>query len=100
MEITERKLLTIVAESVLEPRLIEVVDKMGAVGYTITDARGSGSRGARSAGWTHNGNIRFEVICTGEIADRIAAHLREHYYANYAMVLFITDVGVMRPDKF
>ena len=100
MEITEVKLLTIVAEAVLEPQLIEVVEEKGAGGYTITDARGSGSRGVRSAGWTHNGNIRLEVICTPEVADDITACLRERYYADYAMVLFITDVGVLRPDKF
>jgi hypothetical protein len=34
------------------------------------------------------------------LSDRIVAHLQERYYANYAMVLWIEDVEVLRPPKF
>ena len=30
----------------------------------------------------------------------IAAYLQEHYYADYAMILFLSDVEVLRPEKF
>lgn len=94
------KLVTIVTEALLEAGITTTLKKLGATGYTITDARGSGSRGVRDAGWSSSGNIRIEVICTPEVADRIATHLREHYYENYAMIIFIADVGVLRPGKF
>ena len=95
-----RKLLTIVTEAVLESDLAELLPTLGATGYTIVNARGRGSRGAREAGWSTNSNIRIEVICEPATADRIAEHLREHYYRNYAMVLFLSDVEVLRPEKF
>lgn len=100
MDTTHRKLLTIITEAVLEPRLIDLVRKMGASGYTVTEARGSGSRGVRSAGWTHNGNIRLELICSDAVAVKISEHLKAHFYADYAMVSFVMDVSVLRADKF
>mgnify|MGYP003513056842 FL=1 len=51
MELVPLKLVTIVAESLLEKRLVEEVKRLGAKGYTITPARGEGSRGIRSVDW-------------------------------------------------
>jgi len=95
-----RKLLTVVTEASLERSLVEDLRDLGARGWTITDARGQGHRGKRSLDWEHGGNIRLEVICDAALADRLVAHLREHYYDNYAMVLFVLDVEVLRPEKF
>ena len=100
MEGHARKLLTIVTEAALEPTLTREVERLGAHGFTITEARGKGMRGARNAGWEASGNIRLEVVCDATTAARIADHLREHYYDDYAMILFITDVEVLRPGKF
>lgn len=95
-----RKLLTIVTEAVLEPDICEALQDLGAAGYTVTNARGSGSRGVRDAGWSSSGNIRVEVICSDDVAQRIAEHMRHNYYDDYAMIIFESDVRVFRPDKF
>jgi len=95
-----RKLLTIVTEAPLEQTLLVDLERLGACGYTITDARGKGSRGVRNAQWVHSGTIRVEVVCDAATADSIAAHLKDRYYDNYAMILFISDVAVLRPAKF
>lgn len=95
-----RKLLTIVTEAALETHLTRDLDQLGAPGYTITNARGRGQRGVRRATWETDSNIRVEIICDDETADRIARHLREHYYDNYAMILALSDVEVLRPEKF
>ncbi len=100
MDSNHRKLLTIVTEAVLETSITEVLDELGASGYTIVNARGRGSRGIRDAGWTSSGNIRVEVVCDAALAERIAASVRDKFYANYAMILYIGDVTVLRPDKF
>ncbi len=100
MSMARRKLVTVVCEAALESRLTETVMRLGAHGYTVTDARGRGSRGVRNAAWDEAANIRLEVVCEEPVARRIAEHLQQHYYANYAMVLFCTDVEVLRPDKF
>ncbi len=94
------KLLTIITESALENELTAVLERLGARGYTIINARGKGSRGVRDAGWSTNSNIRLEVICDAVMAETIADYMQEHYYRDYAMVLFVADVGVMRPEKF
>lgn len=96
----ERKLLTIITEALLETELCEGIRKLGATGYTVTNARGSGSRGVRDAGWASSGNIRVEVVCSKELADTIAEHLRSKYYDNYAMIIFESDVRVLRSEKF
>ena len=54
----------------------------------------------RSAGWDTDGNIRVEIICARELAERIAEHLQTKYYANYAMVCYLAQVEVLRPEKF
>lgn len=95
-----RKLVTIVTEAVLEQRLLRDLQSLGARGYTVTEARGKGGRGVRAADWEPGGNIRIEVICTAATAAAIAAYLQQHYYENYAMILFTAEVEVMRPDKF
>lgn len=94
------KLLTIVTESALENTLVQDLDQLGVTGYTISDARGKGAHGIRGANWDANSNIRIEVICNNETATAIAEHVQKHYYSNYAMTLFITDVTVLRPAKF
>ncbi|WP_104132242.1 transcriptional regulator [Cryobacterium sp. M91] len=100
MQSHTRKLLTVVTEAALEGTLVRDIDRLHAHGYTITDARGKGSRGTRNAGWETNGNIRIEVVCDAATAEGIAAHFQEHYYDNYAMILFVSDVEVLRPEKF
>ncbi|WP_376748577.1 P-II family nitrogen regulator, partial [Stutzerimonas balearica] len=42
----------------------------------------------------------LEVICSREIAERIAAHLEQRYYENFAMVCYLAEVEVLRPEKF
>ena len=96
----ERKLLTVITEALLENELCEAITKLGATGYTVTNARGSGSRGVRDAGWASSGNIRVEVVCSKELSDAIAEHLREKYYDKYAMIIFESDVRFLRSGKF
>ena len=100
MDSIHRKLLTIVTESLLETSIIEALDDLGVSGYTIVNARGRGSRGVRDAGWASSGNIRVEVVCDATMAERIAESFRNKFYANYAMILYIGDVTVLRSDKF
>ncbi len=96
----KRKLLTVICEARLERRLTADIMTLGAHGYTVSEARGQGSRGVRNAAWEASANIRLEVVCESAVAERIAAHLQVHYYDNYAMILYRSDVDVLRPEKF
>jgi nitrogen regulatory protein PII len=95
-----RRMVTIVTEAALERALVAELEALGVKGFTITDARGKGSRGTRQSDWVQEGNIRVEVICDPALAERIAEHVRDRFYANYAMILFMQDVSVLRSDKF
>ncbi len=94
------KQITIITESALEHRLTDDIQRLGAHGYTITNARGKGHRGVRNADWSTSSNIRVEVVCGASVAIAITEHFKEHYFENYAMILFTSDVEVMRSEKF
>lgn len=96
----DRKLVTIITESALETELCEHLKSLNVSGYTVTNARGSGSRGIRNAGWSVSGNVRIEVVCSQELAAEIATTVSEKYYDDYAMILFEHDVRVLRAGKF
>ncbi len=94
MQTKTQKLLTIYTESALESSLIRLIERLGATGYTITNARGSGSSGSRTASWEANSNIRVEIMCESEVAVAIAEKLHERYDKNYAMTTFTSDIVV------
>ena len=97
---TSPKLLTIICETDLERKLRDDVMALGAHGYTVTDARGRGAHGERDAAWSPSGNIRMEVICEDSVARAIAAHVKDAYFANFGVVLYMVDVEVLRDGKF
>jgi hypothetical protein len=74
--------------------------RIGAHGYTVSDVRGQGSHGARSALWGADRSIRMEILCDQATSRAILTHVEERYFRNFAMVVFEADVGVLRPDKF
>ena len=93
-------MLTIICETDIERKLAADVMALGAHGYTVIEARGHGAGGERDAAWSPSGNIRMEVICDAAIAHAIAEHLRKTYFDNFGMVLYMTDVEVLRDKKF
>ena len=97
---SQSKLLTIIAEAALENTLAKEIESFGAHGYTITDARGCGTQGTRDGQWENTSNIRIEVICCADVAQKLSQHLQDKYYEDYAMISFIYDVEVMRANKF
>jgi hypothetical protein len=99
-QLSPRKLLTVICEASLESALVADLQTLDVHGYTISDARGSGSHGRRDAAWPPSANIRIEVLCAEQTALTLLNHLQENYYANFGMVTFLSDVLVMRPEKF
>lgn len=100
MEKTARKLITIITESVIEDKIIRAIEQLGARGYTVLDARGKGSRGVRDAGYDMSANVRIESVVDEATADAIIDHLNEHYFTDYAITCFVSDVDIFRPQKF
>jgi len=95
-----RKLLVIIAEAVLEKRLVADVRQAGAHGYTVHDVRGGSAQSTREGTWEADRTIEMKVICETPVADAIAAHVLTTYAPNYGLTLFFADVSVLRPEKF
>ncbi|WP_298819479.1 P-II family nitrogen regulator [Chloroflexus sp.] len=99
MELTTVKLVTIIAEAVLEERILHDLRQLGARGYTIGLARGEGTRGIHASDWEGK-NLRIETLVAPEIADQILQHLATHYFPHFAVIAYTTDVQVVRGTKF
>lgn len=95
-----RTLLVVICEAAIESPLIEDLGRFGAPGYTISDVRGSGRGGARDSSWEADRSIELKVICDGQLAERLAAHVLERYAPHYAVTLYLQQVGVLRAEKF
>jgi nitrogen regulatory protein PII len=93
------KKVTIIAEALLEPRLARELRQLGATGYTISDVHGEGSRGVRASEWEGD-NVRVETLVGAETADRILAHVAAEYFEHYAVIAWVTDVQVVRGEKY
>lgn len=93
------KLVTVVAEAVLERRLLEELAAAGASGYTLGEVRGEGSRGVRATEFEGK-NVRIETVVGPDVADRLLAGLAEHYFDHYALVVWVADVDVVRGEKY
>ena len=93
------KKVTIIAEAVLEPRLLHEIRALGATGYTVGEVRGEGSRGMRSSDWEGD-NVKVETLVGAATADRILEHVAADYFEHYAVIAWVTDVQVVRGDKY
>lgn len=93
------KLVTIAGEAVLAEHLPAELRALGATGWTMTDARGEGSRGMRS-GQIRGDDFRLETVVSPEVADRILERLATHYFPDYALVAWVSDVQVVRGEKY
>jgi nitrogen regulatory protein PII len=93
------KLVTIVTEGLLKDEMITLLRDRGATGFTITRSEGEGSRGIRARDW-EGPNLRFECIVTEETANAILDEVGRVYFEDYAVIAWLTDVSVLRGDKF
>jgi hypothetical protein len=99
MSTAARQLITIVAESVVEQKLIDDVKKCGAKGYSVSHVRGEGVTGKNTLD-LNGPSIRLESVVTEKVADSILEMLAEKYFEKYAVIAWITPALVARPDRF
>jgi nitrogen regulatory protein P-II 2 len=95
----ERQLVTIIIEAAVEARLIDDVKRLGAKGYSVGHVRGEG-RSASQLQDLNGPSMRLETIVTDEIAEAILAHLEAAYFGRYAVVVWVSPVTVLRPERF
>ena len=100
MNLHPMKLVTIICESVLEERAVELLREVGSHGHTAFSVRGSGNQGERSGDLAESGNVQIEVIAKPAVAGALLSRLHAEFFQDYAMIAYESDVQVMRPEKF
>ncbi|SRR6056297_1627223 len=91
--------VSIVAESILEGRLVEDLKRAGALGWTITPARGQGPR-ERRVSEIEGGNVKVETLVSPAVAERIWELLTADYFTDYAIAAWTSEVRVARPQRY
>ena len=96
---TPLKMVVIVAEPVLEARVVADLRTLGATGFSIIDGRGEGSRHAHASD-VPGTNVRIETIVRAELAETIMEYMSQHYFAHYSFIAYVVDVAVTRGAKY
>lgn len=91
--------LTIVAEAVVEARLLRDLETAGVRGWTLTSGRGRGTSQIDASDW-EGANVRIETLLSPAAADRVFAMLAELYFPQFAVVAWVSPAQVVRGDKF
>ncbi|MFV9506773.1 MAG: P-II family nitrogen regulator [Oscillochloridaceae bacterium umkhey_bin13] len=100
MQTTRLKLVTIIAERILEDRLVRALKQIGARGYTISgEVRGEGTRGVMAIDWEGQ-SVRIETLVSAEVAERILSHMAEHYFTDFAVIAYSVEAEVLRREKY
>ena len=100
MNFPTRSLLTIVTEAVLENDLIELFAANKIRGWTIVAARGNGAHGEKHGNFDANENIQIELIAETTVAEQLAIAIQAQFGAHYALVQWLSEVRVLRGEKF
>ena len=99
MKFINFKLVTIICEPVLNSRILELGQEIGATGFTTTEVRGQGN-GEKSSGEIPDLKSKIEIILQPEAAAELMKSLAENYFKNYSVITYAADIWVLRPEKF
>ena len=99
MQTSNRQLVTIVSEAVVEHKLIDDIKACGAKGYSLSHVRGEGVTGNRSLD-LNGPSVRLETVVTDSVAEKIFEMLSDKYFGTYATVAWVTPTLVLRPERF
>ena len=100
MKLYPVKLLTITCEILAQKNIMEILTKHEIAGYTIYEVNGNGARGLRGQGFKNEKNVKIEIILREEKLQDIVEEVSRTMFANFAIVLYVSDVGVLRTEKF
>ena len=100
MNLHSKKLITIVCEAIARETLVTLVRECGASGYTVHQVEGWGAQGSRFADIPEDANIELKAIVGPERATRILERLSTEVMPRFATVACVTDVQVLRSEKF
>ena len=80
--------------------LPEILKNHEITGYTTYEVDGNGARGLRGQGFKNEKNVKVEVIMREEKLSDIVEEISRTLFANFAIVLYVSDIDVVRTEKF
>ena len=80
--------------------VIDILRKHEITGYTTYEVDGNGARGIRGQGLKTDKNVKVEVIMREQKLDGVVEEISRTLFANFALVLYVSDIGVVRMEKF
>ena len=97
--------VTIIAERLLQEKLVAQIEQAGAKGYTIVDGSGKGEhftrRGDRASVIKAFSIIRIEVIMAEEPKARgLAERITDTHFSDYSGIVYLSPIEVLRKEKF
>ncbi|MFN7700821.1 MAG: P-II family nitrogen regulator [Deltaproteobacteria bacterium] len=96
-----RKKVELIVERARLEEILEVAQEAGAKGYTVLPTlSGLGNRGERADDLTGVGGNVLVVIITRDAVAHRSVELLAELWGDAIGVLFVSDVEVLRPDKF
>ena len=94
------KLLTVTCEILAQKNIIQILKKHNITGYTTYEVEGNGARGLRGQGFKNEKNVKVEVIMREDKLSDIVEEISRTMFANFALVLYVNDISVVRTEKF
>lgn len=95
---SERRVVTVIAEAVLEDRILRDLREWGVGGLTVVRAEGDpfGSR----VGDVEGAFLRIECVVSDATAERVLDGLAERYLTRFKVVAYDQPVRVVRGAKY
>jgi nitrogen regulatory protein PII len=100
MKLYNVKLLTVICEILAQKNVIDILNKHNITGYTSYEVEGNGARGLRGQGLKNEKNVKVEVIMQKETLQDVVEEIARTLFTNFAIVLYVSDVDVLRTEKF
>ena len=97
--------VTIIAERLLQKRLITQIEAAGAKGYTIVEGSGKGEHftrpGDRASVINAFSIIRIEAIFADDAtARKLAEEVTDTHFNEYSGIVYLSPIEVLRKEKF
>jgi nitrogen regulatory protein PII len=102
MQLYHKKKVEMVVDAACVPQLLAMCERVGAKGHTlISNVSGKGHRGARSEGDLFDvfRNVLIIIIASDHVAGKIVEGSQK-ILENYAGIVYVSDVEVVRNDHF
>lgn len=96
--LTTKRLVTIVAEAVVEERLLRDLRAWGVTGFSVGRSEGD-PFGARVAD-VEGAMVRIECIVGNDLAEQVLEQLAASYLPRYKVVAYDHEVRVVRGEKY